>query len=222
MLLMLFMLVVWILPAQAGDQYRDAGNRKYADTSASNGRRYPPRNNKNQEQPDYADKRTDSRNRKGREYDRRNSSGRYSEGETVTEQRQYYGGKRPAYSSGSQRKEKFSDNRTGKGGNRNTSLDDAASWARGQSRGRVISPSSEPRRKEKFSDNRTGKGGNRNTSLDDAVSWARRQSRGRVLSAETVQKNNQEEHRVRIITDGGRVRRYRMDALTGNLLPKKP
>ncbi len=178
LLLVLFMLVVWVLPAQAGDQYPDAGNRKYSNAPASKGRRYPPRNNKNQEQPDYVDKRTDSRNRKGRDYDRRNSSGRYYEAEPVTEQRQYKKGRRAPYSSEAQ----------GRG---------------------------------KSSDGRTGNGMSRNTSLDDAVSWARRKSQGRVLSAETVQKNNQEEHRVRIITDDGRVRRYRLDALTGNLLPRK-
>jgi len=36
-----------------------------------------------------------------------------------------------------------------------------------------------------------------------------------------VRKDSREEHRVRIITDDGRVRRYRLDAQTGNLLPKK-
>ncbi len=67
-----------------------------------------------------------------------------------------------------------------------------------------------------------GRAGNRReTSLDDAISRVREQSQGRVLSAETVQQDNRNEHRVRIITDDGRVRRYRMDAETGNVLPRR-
>lgn len=267
MAVMSFTLVGWMLPAQAGRQHDDwlqlavwagerylaADNREYADSSSHDVRRYPPRQNSNgYGAPANADQRNNRGSRGENGYGKRNSSGSYSDGEAVTEKRQYYGGRRgpysseaqgnrrsskagqpateqpqyyggrrPVYSSESQRKDEYPDNRSGEGRRRNTSLDDAASWARNQSRGREISPSSESRRREKSSDNRTGKGGKRNTSLDDAVSWARRQSRGRVLSAETVQKDNQQEHRVRIITDEGRVRRYRMDAQTGNLLPRK-
>jgi len=78
--------------------------------------------------------------------------------------------------------------------------------------------SSEPRGNRRLSN--TGSGKRPDTSLDDAISRVRRKSDGRVLSAETVRNKNREEHRVRIITDDGRVRRYRLDAETGDVLPR--
>ena len=55
----------------------------------------------------------------------------------------------------------------------------------------------------------------RRTTLDDAISEAREDVPGRVLSAETVRENGQEVHRLRILSEDGRVRRYNMDAQTG-------
>ncbi len=63
--------------------------------------------------------------------------------------------------------------------------------------------------------------GSSDVNLDEAISRVRRQSDGRVLSAETVRNNDRAEHRVRVITDDGRVRRYRLDARTGDLLPRR-
>jgi len=52
----------------------------------------------------------------------------------------------------------------------------------------------------------------RRTSLDEAVSDAREHYNGKVLSAETRRHNGHETHNVRVLTDDGRVRRYRVDA----------
>ncbi len=52
-------------------------------------------------------------------------------------------------------------------------------------------------------------------SLDQAVRQARDKSNGRVISAETREKNGQRYHNIRILTDDGRVRRYRYDAGEG-------
>ncbi len=52
----------------------------------------------------------------------------------------------------------------------------------------------------------------RRTSLDEAVSEARERYNGRVLSAETMRRNGQETHNVRILTRDGQVRRHRVDA----------
>jgi uncharacterized membrane protein YkoI len=283
MAVMLIMLVSWMLPAQAGrqrddrlqlaqwanGQYQGAGNRKYADSAASNGQRYPPRHNNSYENPGYSNERSDRRNSNARGYDSRNSSGSYSDGESVTEQRQYYNGKRAPYASESRGNRRPSDDRkpvteqrqyqNGKRapyspesrGNRRPSGDREpvteqrqyqngkrapySSESRGNRRpsgdrepvaeqrqyqkGRRAPYSSESQGKGRSSDGHTGR--RRDASLEDAVSRVRRQSDARVLSAETVRKNDREEHRVRIITDDGRVRRYRMDAETGDLLPRK-
>ncbi len=140
-IVLLCLLAGWILPAHAGrhyndrqqlversaDQYQGVDNRRYADASSADGRRYPARG--------------------------------HTDGKAVS--------KEPSYSS--------------------------------KSRSRR----------------------HQNTSLNDAISRVRRKSKGRVLSAETVRNNNREEHRVRVITDDGRVRRYRLDAETGDLLPRR-
>ena len=55
----------------------------------------------------------------------------------------------------------------------------------------------------------------RRATLDDAISEAREDVPGRVLSAETVRENGQEVHRLRILSEDGRVRRFNMDAQTG-------
>lgn len=55
-------------------------------------------------------------------------------------------------------------------------------------------------------------------SLDDAVSIIREQVDGRVLSAETIGEGRRSEYRVRVLTDQGRVRRFRVDPETGRLI----
>ena len=52
-------------------------------------------------------------------------------------------------------------------------------------------------------------------SLDQAVRQARDKSNGRVISAETREKNGQRYHNIRILTNDGKVRRYRYDADDG-------
>ena len=49
-------------------------------------------------------------------------------------------------------------------------------------------------------------------SLESAVSRARERSGGRVLSAETREKDGKREHVIRILTDKGKVKRYRYQA----------
>ena len=55
-------------------------------------------------------------------------------------------------------------------------------------------------------------------TLDEAVSGIRRQ--GRVLSADTVEEDGRPVHRIRILTNEGRVRRLRLDGRTGR--PYRP
>ena len=55
----------------------------------------------------------------------------------------------------------------------------------------------------------------RRTSLEQAVNEARDRYPGRVLSAETDQRSGRESHRIRILTDDGRVKRLEMDAESG-------
>ena len=50
------------------------------------------------------------------------------------------------------------------------------------------------------------------SSLDNAVRQAREKSDGRVISAETREKNGRQYYNIRILTDDGKVRRYRFDA----------
>ena len=52
----------------------------------------------------------------------------------------------------------------------------------------------------------------RRTSLEEAVSEARERYNGRVLSAETERRDGRESHRIRILTDDGRVKRLNIDA----------
>lgn len=57
--------------------------------------------------------------------------------------------------------------------------------------------------------------------LDSTVERIRRETGGRVLHAETRENQGQQEYRVRIITDQGKVRRYRIDPGSGQeLLPR--
>lgn len=58
-------------------------------------------------------------------------------------------------------------------------------------------------------------GPDRRKSLDEAVSDARDRYPGRVLSAETQHRNGRESHRIRILTDQGRVKRLDIDAESG-------
>ena len=50
------------------------------------------------------------------------------------------------------------------------------------------------------------------SSLDNAVRQAREKSDGRVISAETQEKNGHQYYNIRILTNDGKVRRYRFDA----------
>ncbi len=52
-------------------------------------------------------------------------------------------------------------------------------------------------------------------SLDQAVEQALGRFPGRVLSAETQRQGGRESHRIRILTDDGRVKRLRIDAESG-------
>lgn len=56
-------------------------------------------------------------------------------------------------------------------------------------------------------------------SLNDAVNEVSGRERGQVLRAETRRQESREEHQVRILTDDGRVRQFRIDASTGAVLP---
>jgi len=49
-------------------------------------------------------------------------------------------------------------------------------------------------------------------SLDQAVRQAREKSNGRVISAETQESNGRRYYNIRILTNDGKVRRYRFDA----------
>ena len=55
----------------------------------------------------------------------------------------------------------------------------------------------------------------RRTSLEQAVNEARDRYPGRVLSAETRREAGREAHRIRILTNEGRVKRLEMDAESG-------
>lgn len=56
--------------------------------------------------------------------------------------------------------------------------------------------------------------------LDDAVSGVRRGNPGRVLSADQVDTNGRREYRIKILTERGEVRRFRIDGDTGRPLPR--
>lgn len=56
--------------------------------------------------------------------------------------------------------------------------------------------------------------------LDSTVRQIRKETGGRVLQAETRDRDGHREHHVRIITDRGRVKRYRVDAGSGEKLPR--
>lgn len=60
----------------------------------------------------------------------------------------------------------------------------------------------------------------RGYSLDDAVSGVRRRNTGRVLSADTVQQDGRPVHRIRVLSDQGRVRGLRFDGNTGKPLSR--
>ena len=56
-----------------------------------------------------------------------------------------------------------------------------------------------------------------NVSLDQAVRMVRERSGGRVLRAETRRQNGRAVHRIRVLSDDGRVRTYVVDAETGRI-----
>ena len=55
----------------------------------------------------------------------------------------------------------------------------------------------------------------RGISLDEAVSRARRQSDDKILSAETVRVDGRRVHRIKVLTNRGRVKHVQIDADTG-------
>ena len=57
--------------------------------------------------------------------------------------------------------------------------------------------------------------GNGGISLDEAVAKARRHNEGKVLSAETIRVDGRKVHRIKILTQDGRVKRTQVDARTG-------
>ncbi|MCB1774353.1 MAG: PepSY domain-containing protein [Gammaproteobacteria bacterium] len=59
-------------------------------------------------------------------------------------------------------------------------------------------------------------------SLDQAVSEARERYPGRVLSAETERRNGHDRHRIRILTDDGRVKRLDIDPESGRRMQRPP
>jgi uncharacterized iron-regulated membrane protein len=54
-------------------------------------------------------------------------------------------------------------------------------------------------------------------SLDQAVRMVRERSGGQVLRAETQRQNGRVVHRIRVLSDDGRVRNYSVDAQTGRI-----
>jgi len=64
-------------------------------------------------------------------------------------------------------------------------------------------------------------GGNGGTSLNEAVSQARKRHNGKVLSAETVRVDGRKVHRIKILTQDGRVKRTKIDAGNGKKKSRK-
>ena len=56
---------------------------------------------------------------------------------------------------------------------------------------------------------------NGGVSLDEAVSRVRRQGNGKILSAETVRVDGRPVHRIKVLTQDGRVKRLLIDAQSG-------
>ncbi|MCW8943754.1 MAG: hypothetical protein OQL27_03210 [Sedimenticola sp.] len=77
------------------------------------------------------------------------------------------------------------------------------------------------RSQEGQSYNQNGRNSPSGVDLDSTVERIRKQTGGRVLHAETWENEGAQEHRVRIITDKGKVRRYRIDPGSGQELPSK-
>ena len=59
---------------------------------------------------------------------------------------------------------------------------------------------------------------NRGHSLGQTVNRFKHGDQGRVLSADTVHKRGRTYHEIKVLTDKGRVRRYRVDPVTGEYL----
>ena len=58
-------------------------------------------------------------------------------------------------------------------------------------------------------------------SLDEAVSKVRRQTNGKILSAETVVVEGRDVHRIKVLTQKGRVQRLQVDAQSGRRVPRR-
>lgn len=62
-------------------------------------------------------------------------------------------------------------------------------------------------------------GGAGGKGLDEAVANLRRGGPGRVLSAETLERDGQPVHRIKILTNEGRVKRYQFEGESGQAVP---
>lgn len=58
-------------------------------------------------------------------------------------------------------------------------------------------------------------------NLDSAVSRIRQQTGGRVLSADTVRGDGRTVHEIKVLTDQGHVRRWRVDGDTGEVIRRR-
>ena len=65
---------------------------------------------------------------------------------------------------------------------------------------------------------RSNRGAAPPVSLDRAVADIRSRERGRVLSADSVQRGGRDVHRIKILTEKGRVRNVYMDPQTGKII----
>ncbi len=57
----------------------------------------------------------------------------------------------------------------------------------------------------------------RGLSLDQAVNLVRSRVRGKVVRSETVNRDGKRTHLIRVLTDDGHMRTYRVDAKTGRM-----
>ena len=65
-----------------------------------------------------------------------------------------------------------------------------------------------------------GHGGNGGISLNEAIAQARQHNSGKVLSAEAIRVDGRKVYRIKILTKDGRVKRTRIDALTGQTISR--
>jgi len=59
-------------------------------------------------------------------------------------------------------------------------------------------------------------------SLERALEQVKGRTHGKVLSANTVREGSRNVHNIRVITEQGRVKRFRVDARSGKILNQRP